>query len=429
MSVPSSHAVGEARTPGGPVDAASLAARAMARCDELASYTEEPGRITRRFATPALAAANAAVLEWMRDAGMQAEQDAIGNVVGVYPGAQPDAPVLLLGSHLDSVRDAGRYDGPLGVVVALACVERLHATGRRLPFAIELVGFADEEGVRYNTAYLGSKVIAGTFEPDYLDRTDADGITLRDAIRTFGGDPDRLADAARDPGRVVGYCEVHMEQGPVLEAEELPVGVVTAIAGQSRISVTFDGVAGHAGTVPMHLRRDALAAAAEWITHVESRARGDDGLVATVGELSVEPGASNVIPGRVTLTLDVRSQDDANRTAARDDLRTAAQEVAERRGGELNWRVVQETVAVACSPAFTQSLAESVEAIAPPVRRLVSGAGHDAAAIAALTPVTMLFVRCAGGISHNPAESVETVDVAVAIDVLDGFLQRLGEAS
>ena len=430
MSAPSGHAQsGGTPGSGAAVDAGALAARVMARCDQLASYTEEDGRITRRFATSALADANAAVLEWMRDAGMRAEQDAVGNVVGFYPGAQPDAPVLLLGSHLDSVRDAGRYDGPLGVVVALACVERLHATGRRLPFAIELVGFADEEGVRYNTAYLGSKVVAGTFEAEYLDRPDADGITMREAIRAFGGDPDRLADAARDPGAVLGYCEVHMEQGPVLEAEDLPVGVVTAIAGQSRIAVTFDGVAGHAGTVPMRLRRDALAGAAEWIGRVEARAIGDEPLVATVGEISVEPGASNVIPGHATLTLDVRSQDDGHRASARDELHAAAQEIATRRGLHLDWHVVQETAAVACSPALTQALADSVAALGTPVRELVSGAGHDAAAISALTPVTMLFVRCAGGISHNPAESVETADVAVAIDVLDRFLQQLAEAS
>jgi allantoate deiminase len=323
------------------------------------------------------------------------------------------------------VRDAGRYDGPLGVVVALACVERLRDEGVRLPFAIEVVGFADEEGVRYNTAYLGSKVVAGRFDRDYLDRTDDEGRSMREVIRAFGGDPDALDAERRDPASLLGYCEVHIEQGPVLEAEGLPVGVVSSIAGQSRVAVSFRGMAGHAGTVPMELRRDALAGAAEWIARVDARAREEQGLVATVGTLRVQPGASNVIPGAVELTLDVRSGEDDRRERALEDVRRAAKEVAEGRGLEVEWTVAQETGSVACLPELTRVMAEAVEAAGYPVRFLPSGAGHDAVPMSFLTPVAMLFVRCAGGISHNPAESVNQEDVAVAVDVLTRFVERL----
>ena len=406
---------------------ADYAAKVMRQCDRLATISEESGRLTRRFATPAMAQAGEAVLYWMRELGMSARVDAIGNVVGRWEGPDPAGQTLLLGSHLDSVRDAGRYDGPLGVVVALACVERLRDEGAQLPFALEIVGFADEEGVRYNTAYLGSKVVAGTFDRDYLERTDADGISMRAAIEAAGGDPDALAGERRDPASLLGYCEVHIEQGPVLEAEGLPVGVVSSIAGQSRVAVGFRGVAGHAGTVPMPLRRDALAGAAEWIGQVEGRARADEELVATVGTLQVGPGASNVIPGAVDLTLDLRSGEDARRVRALEDLRGAATAVAEGRGLSAEWAVGQESASVACSPELTRLMSEAVEAAGHPPRTLHSGAGHDAVAISACAPVTMLFVRCAGGISHNPAESVTEEDVRVALDVLARFVARLAE--
>ena len=403
------------------------AAKVLRQCDRLATISEEPDRLTRRFATTALDQANEAVLYWMRELDMTARVDAIGNVVGRWEPPLHGDKTLLLGSHLDSVRDAGKYDGPLGVLVALACVQKLRDEGGRLPFALEIVGFADEEGVRYNTAYLGSKVVAGTFDPDYLERTDADGISMREAIVSFGGDPDALAGEARDPASLLGYCEVHIEQGPVLEAEGLPVGVVSSIAGQSRVHVGFRGEAGHAGTVPMPLRRDALAGAAEWITAVDTRAREEEALVATVGTIEVEDAASNVIPGRVVLTLDLRSGEDARRTRAVESLRERAQAIAEARRLEAEWTVVQESPSVACSPELTGLMTEAVEAAGHRPLALASGAGHDGAAISSLTPVAMLFVRCAGGISHNPAESVTEGDVAVAIDVLAGFVGRLAE--
>jgi len=396
------------------------AALVLERADRLAACTEEPGRLTRRFATPALAAAGDLVLGWMRDAGMTVRRDAVGNVIGRWePPGGASAGTLLLGSHLDTVRDAGRYDGMLGVLVALACVEGL----RDAPLAVEVYGFADEEGVRYGTAYLGSSVVAGTFDPAALDRRDADGVTMRDAITAFGGDPGVLADARRDRSDLLGYVEVHIEQGPVLEAEDLPVGVVSGIAGQTRAEVAFTGVAGHAGTVPMALRRDALAGAAELVTAAEARAT--DGLVATVGELRVEPGASNVIPARATLSLDVRHLDDAARRTAAADLHARAEGIAAARGLELQWSEVQATDAVACAPALRAELEAAVGDKGVPVRRLPSGAGHDAAVMSRLCDVAMLFVRCAGGISHNPAEAVTAEDVAVAIDVTSRLLDRL----
>src|SRR4051794_21157963 len=335
----------------------STAALVLERADSLAACTEEPGRLTRRFATPALAAAGDLVLGWMREAGMTVRRDAIGNVIGRWePPGDASAGTLLLGSHLDTVRDAGRYDGMLGVLVAIACVERL----RDAPFAVEVYGFADEEGVRYGTAYLGSSVVAGTLDPGALDRRDGEGVAMRDAIATVGGDPGALASARRDPAGLLGYVEVHIEQGPVLEAGDLPVGVVTGIAGQTRAEVAFTGIAGHAGTVPMPLRRDALAAAAELVGAVEARALAVDGLVATVGELTVEPGASNVIPGRAVLSVDVRHLDDATRAAAVADLRERAAAIAAARGVEAAWTEVQQTGAVACAPALGAELEAAV---------------------------------------------------------------------
>jgi allantoate deiminase len=402
----------------------------MERIDALARLTEEPGRITRTFCSPAMREANQLVASWMREAGMTARQDSIGNVIGHYSsapnGEQSSRKVFLLGSHLDSVRDAGRFDGPLGVVVAIACVEVLRDKKALLPFALEVAGFADEEGVRYHSTYLGSKVLAGTFDPKVLQLKDSNGISMAEAIRNFGGDPDRIPDDRRDPNQLLGYAEVHIEQGPVLEQKDLAVGVVTAISGQSRVKVTFTGRAGHAGTVPMSMRRDALCAAAEFVLAVESTARSREGLVATVGELSPSPGASNVIPGAVSLSLDVRHPTDSARTAACADLRAQAEAIAARRGSSADWQLVHESGAVTCDRALTASLSEAVQRRHQPQPCLLaSGAGHDAAALAAITPVAMLFVRCKGGVSHHPDESVRVEDVRVAIEVMTDFLANL----
>ncbi|MGZ3637204.1 MAG: allantoate amidohydrolase [Ktedonobacterales bacterium] len=400
----------------------------MARCDQLAACTEEPGRVTRRYGTAAMRAANELVARWMARAGMDVREDNAGNLIGRYEAATPGGRTLLLGSHLDSVRDAGRYDGPLGVLLAVMLVERLHARGERLPFAIEVLGFADEEGLRFHTAYLGSSVFAGTFDAAALALRDPESVALDEAILAFGGDPARLHLDRRDGGDLIGYCEVHIEQGPVLEARGLPVGIVGAITGQTRGEVRFEGEAGHAGTVPMLLRRDALCAASEFVLAVEAAGRETDGLVATVGQLRVEPDASNVIPGVVVLSLDVRHQEDARREAAYEELRRQAEDIAEARNVGLRWQTLQQNAAVACSTSMMDRLAQAVEVEGIEALTLPSGAGHDGVSMQRLTDIAMLFVRCERGISHNPAESVAVGDVAVAIAVMERFLAVLAEA-
>lgn len=403
----------------------SDAATLLDRCDRLGRCSEEESRLTRRFATPALAEARELVAEWMHAAGMATTVDAVGNLMGRYEGLEPDAPALALGSHLDTVPDAGRYDGPLGILAGLATVERLVADGTRLPFAVEVVAFADEEGARFRTAYLGSGAFCGRFDPAWLALMDSEGVSVAEAIRTGGGDPDAIAACARPAGSLVGWVEAHIEQGPVLEDEGLPVGVVTAIAAQTRLCLDFMGQAGHAGTTPMALRHDALAAAAETVLAVEVVGRTTEGVVATVGTIAVEPGAGNVIPGRATLSIDVRHADDATRDAAVTAILAQAEVAAATRGVSLAGEAVQEHGGVAMSPALTEALAAAVAAQGLKVCRLVSGAGHDAVQLAQLTPVAMLFVRCAGGLSHNPAEAVAEADIAVCLDVLERLVRSL----
>ncbi|HMP82381.1 MAG TPA: allantoate amidohydrolase [Verrucomicrobiota bacterium] len=400
----------------------------MQRIDALAQISEESGKLTRTFASPAMRRANDLVGSWMREAGMSVRTDAIGNLIGHYPAAQPDGKILLLGSHLDTVRDAGKFDGPLGVLVAIAAVQRLNETKTRLPFAIEVVGFADEEGVRYQSTYLGSKALAGTFNPDDLKRTDKNGVSMADAIREFGGNPDAIGCAKLDASRLLGYVEVHIEQGPVLENKNLAVGVVSAIAGQSRARITFTGEAGHAGTVPMNLRKDALCAAAEFILAVESLGQNRGGLVATVGEIAALPGASNVIPGETKLSLDVRHPDDATRRTACEELKRQADEIATERGVSSRFEVVHQTNAVVCDRRLTLQLEKAAKRHQKEAPLLTSGAGHDAAAMAAICPAAMLFVRCKGGISHNPAELASESDVRVALNVMADFLKLAAES-
>jgi allantoate deiminase len=395
----------------------------MERCDILATFSEEPDRLTRPFASGAMKRAHEYVSKWMEEAGMTVRRDNVGNLRGRYEGDAPGAPALMLGSHLDSVRNAGRYDGPLGVMVTIAAVQRLHDKKVRLPFAIEVVGFADEEGLRFASTYLGSRALAGTFEPADLDRSDASGITMAEAILAFGGDPARIGADRWTGGKLVGYCEVHIEQGPALEARGLPVGVVSAISGQNRYALTFAGVAGHAGTVPMEQRHDALAAAAEFVLEVERQARGRPGLVATVGQLQVEPGAVNVIPGQVDLSLDVRHADDATRAGAAEQILERANAIANRRKLAVAVELISENVSVPCSPRLVSLLSQAVAGLGHEVVELPSGAGHDAVSMSSITEVAMLFVRCKGGVSHNPAESVTSEDVGVAIDVLSKFLE------
>ena len=381
-----------------------LSRQLMRRCDALGSISDEPGKITRTFHSPAMRRANKLVGSWMREAGLQVREDAAFNLLGRWNSTKRGAKTLLLGSHLDTVRDAGKYDGPLGVLTAIAAAQSLRERGVKLPFNLEVVGFSDEEGVRYQTTYLGSRALAGTLTP-------ADLVRIKEK---------QIVKARRPRGEFLGYAEVHIEQGPVLEKHNLPVGVVTAIAGQSRLRVEFHGVAGHAGTVPMHLRHDALAGAAELVLAVENC-----GVLGTVGKLEVAPGASNVIPGHAALTLDVRDQNDSRRVAAMHSLHTKAKAIAKRRGLKLVWTPIQQTAAVQCDKSLTQIFSKCVTQCGFEVLKLPSGAGHDAAALSVICPVAMLFVRCKGGISHNPAESVKSADVACAIGVLADFVQNV----
>jgi allantoate deiminase len=402
--------------------AALDAQRVWDHCDALGRLSEQEGGLTRVFLSSQQRDANALVLAWMRDAGMTAHVDAMGNCVGRYEGARPGLPCLMLGSHLDTVRDAGQYDGMLGVLSAIECVGALNATGTRLPFAIEVIGFGDEEGVRFGSTLLGSRAIAGTFDPALLAKTDADGMTMREALTKFELDPTQYATAAHSPAQVLAYAELHIEQGPVLEAAGLPVGVVTAINGGYRFTIELTGMAGHAGTVPMGLRRDALAAAAECVVAVERIAGSMPDVVGTVGRIEARPGAMNVIPGKAQFSLDVRAPTDDKRHAAIAAIRAEFAAIAQRRNVDLAVTPLWEAKTSPCAPAMQEQIATAIHAEGIRVHRLPSGAGHDGMAIIDIAPIGMLFVRCKGGISHNPAEAVTLDDVATGLRVFARFI-------
>lgn len=395
----------------------------MARLDELAKISQDSQALSRHFLTAEHKAAGNLIKGWMEAAGMSARFDAIGNVVGRYEGDRPGLPALLSGSHFDTVRNAGRYDGMLGVVTPIACVAALHDAGVRLPYAIEVIAFADEEGVRFNATLLGSRAVAGTFDPALLDKKDADGVTMAEALTRFGLDPARVGDAAHRRDEVLGYVEIHIEQGPVLLEEGRPVGVVTSIAGANRFVVCVDGLAGHAGTVPMSHRRDAAAAAAEMVLAIEKRCSAGESLVGTVGVLDVPNGATNVIPGSAAFTIDIRAGDDAVRKAAVDDVLHEIAAIASRRRVDAVATPQHDARATPCAPVIIEHIAEQIRADGIEPRYLASGAGHDGMAIADLTSIGMLFVRCGnGGISHNPAETMTAADADVGarifLDVL-----------
>ena len=353
---------------------------------------------------------------------MHASLDSMGNAVGRYEGVRAGLPCLMLGSHLDTVRDAGRYDGMLGVISAIECVDALNRQKKKLPFAIEVIGFGDEEGVRFGTTLLGSRAVAGTLPPEVLETRDAGGTSISTALREFGLNPDHLSKVKRKKGDVLAYAELHIEQGPVLEAEGLPVGVVTAINGFSRLRVTLRGEAGHAGTVPMALRRDALAAAAECVLVVERVAKKLPELVGTVGRIEAKPGAINVIPGEVQFTVDLRAPLDSAREQALADVKNEIGRIARARKVEAKIESLQDFGSSACAPWLMRQLERAVEARGVRVRRLPSGAGHDGMAIKAISDIAMLFVRCKGGISHNPAESITEADAATGAAVLFDFI-------
>jgi allantoate deiminase len=402
---------------------ASAARRMMQRLDDFARFTDEEGRLTRLFLSKAHGAAARQFLAWCNEAGLNARIDASGNVIARYEGKRQDAPALMLGSHIDTVRNAGRYDGNLGAMAALAVVEALSAGGERFDHAVEIVAFGDEEGVRFPTTLTGSRAFAGLFEPSALDQKDADGVTMREALTAFGCDPTAVAKLrARN---VAAFVELHIEQGPVLESESLAVGVVTAINGATRFHAAVKGEAGHSGAVPMNLRRDALTASAEMMLLIEARARIEDDLVATVGRVDIDPGAVNVIPGEVRFTIDIRAPRDERRQRAVADISKRLAAIASERKAHLALTQTHEAAAYTCHPAIVGALKESVERVyAAPARLLPSGAGHDTMIMGQLCPAGMLFLRCKGGISHNPEESITTEDAEIGLAALIDFTRR-----
>lgn len=397
--------------------------RLLAQCQELAACSESKDYLCRRYLTPEHQQANLKVTEWMQAAGLLTQVDAAGNLWGRAPGLNPQAPALVLGSHLDTVRDAGRYDGMLGVLASIEALRALHQQGVKLPFPVEVVGFADEEGTRFGTTLLGSRAVAGSWQDDWFALQDEQGISLHQALLDFGLQPKRIAEAARKPEQLAAYLEVHIEQGPVLESQGLPLGIVTAIAGAKRLQFSLSGQAGHAGTTPMDLRQDALAGAAEMVLSVEQLAQAHQ-VVATVGQLKVAPGAVNVIPGQVTFSLDLRSSDDQRRDAALDAILDALKTQARDRQLQLDWQEIHQAPAIACDPQLQETLAGVLRNLGLPDFRLPSGAGHDAMAMASLGPAAMLFVRCQGGISHNPLESICSEDAEIAVQALIQFLTQ-----
>ena len=397
--------------------------RIMTRADALAEFSEYNDKLCRRYLTPEHRAAITLLSEWMESAGMEVHIDAAANCIGRYEAAEPDAPAVLVGSHIDTVRDAGRYDGMLGILCAIECVDALHATNTRLDHAIEVVAFGDEEGVRFKATLLGSSAIACTFDPDWLQREDEDGITLQAALDAFELDSTDINDARRAAEDVAAFVEVHIEQGPVLENEGLALGVVTAIAGASRFNITVTGEAGHAGTVPMGLRHDALAAGAEMVLEIERLCTELD-TVGTVGQIAASPGAVNVINGQCQFSLDIRAGNNAVRQRTVADLWARLQTIAGRRGVKVSIALTHDFDACECDAGLMAQLTEALERGGHPLKQLPSGAGHDAMAMAALTPVAMLFVRCERGISHHPDEHMTAEDAEAATAVLLDFLQH-----
>jgi allantoate deiminase len=398
------------------------AARIQNRIDALAAITDEKGTIQRTFLSEATLRANKLVAGWMQEAGLATSEDRVGNVLGQSRSGPSDS-IFLLGSHLDTVRNAGRYDGPLGVILGIEAAEIVRSANVSLPFALAVAGFTDEEGVRFQNAYLGSKAFCGLLTSKHLNIQDRDGLTLREIVERTSGPGFVLPGPAFAPGRLRGYLEVHMEQGPVLENEGLALGVVTAVAGQLRCRLTWTGKASHAGTTPGPLRRDALVGAAEFICDVEKASELFSGLVATVGRVTVQPNVSNVVPALVTHTLDVRHQSDSVLREASAWLKQRSSEVAAARRLGFAWEILQTTPARDCDAALSRKLLGVVETVTGSTRMLPSGAGHDAAILAPLYPVGMLFVRCRDGLSHHPDEFVSLEDISVALQVTVEFLR------
>jgi len=404
----------------------NLAEEVIARCQKLASFSEDAAGTRRIFLSAPMRDCHREVSSWMKALGMTVSVDAVGNLRGVYAGTSPGVPRIMLGSHLDTIPNAGAYDGVLGVVLAVALVESLN--GRRLPFGIEVAGFSEEEGVRFGVPFIGSRALVGRLDSELLSRKDESGVSVRKAIENFGLNPDEIPESSlRDD--VLGYVEFHIEQGPVLENRGCPLGVVEAIVGQDRLEFIFSGRTNHAGTTPMHLRRDALAAAAEWILAVENVARRTAGLVATVGFIEARPGAANVIAGETRATLDLRHASDDVRAQALDNLIRRAEAIAATRGTPLKWRTLLNQRAVAMDQFLTDQIEQAIRSAGCEPHRMASGAGHDAMVLAEKIPAAMVFLRTPGGISHDPAESVQLGDVEKALDCGHHLLMQLASSA
>jgi allantoate deiminase len=403
-------------------DFTKLAEQAIARCRKLATFSEDAGGTRRTFLSAPMRDCHREVSSWMKAHGMTVSVDAVGNLRGVYSAASQATPRILIGSHLDTVPNAGAFDGILGVVLAIVLVESL--AGLKLPFAIEVIGFSEEEGVRFGVPFIGSRALVGRVDEELLGRKDAQGISVRKAIQDFGLNPSEISKAAMSED-VLGFIEFHIEQGPVLESSGRPLGAVEAIVGQNRLDFTFAGQANHAGTTPMNLRHDALAAAAEWIVAVEKLAQRSAGLVATVGFVEAKPGAANVIAGEGCATLDIRHASDRARTEALDELIRQAESISARRGVTVTWRTLLSQHAVAMDPFLMRQIEQAIQKMGCGVHRMASGAGHDAMILAEKVPAAMIFLRSPGGISHDPAESVHLDDVAKALECGHHLLTQL----
>lgn len=414
---------------GGRYNYQQRAEKIMRRVKELAAISEDKNNITRTFGTEAFVAGCSKVQSWMKQAGLQTKIDNIGNVRGRWNCGSPGAKTLVIASHIDTVINAGKYDGPLGVMMGIDAIENIAAAKIKLPFNIEIIAFSDEEGVRFHTTYLGSRVVAGSFSNSLLAMKDEKGDSLQQVIAAMGGDINKLAADAIDKEEWLGYFEIHIEQGPVLYEKKIPVAVVTHIAGQQRAEITFKGIAGHAGTVPMDMRADALCAASEFIVEMEKYALAHkNDVVATVGKLHIPSSVSNVIPGTVICSVDLRSANENILTSAHQSVKRICSDTCNKRKIAFDWKTIQSMAPVACDKKMVMLLKQAVVEGGSKVVELVSGAGHDAVPVSAVAPISMLFVRCFKGISHNPLENVETEDIAAAAEVTDYFIQQLSAA-
>ncbi|WP_220433284.1 allantoate amidohydrolase [Kocuria coralli] len=399
----------------------------MDRCDELAAISFLRHGIERTYLTPEHAKHNALAAEWMKEAGMQVRVDPAGTLIGRMEGSEPGLPAVVIASHLDTVPNAGRYDGILGVLSGIAVARRLRDRAGELPFAVEVCAYGDEEGVRFGATLLGSRAMAGSWNEGWMDLEDEHGVTLEQAFRDFGLDPSQVATAAKRAEDVVAYLEIHIEQGPFLEAADQSLGVVTAIAGARRLALQIHGDARHAGGTPYARRKDALVGAAIAVQAIERIGR-ETGVIATVGQLEAHPGAVNVVPGRVDFSLDLRAADDALQARTWTRILQEIESTCASRGLTLTWEQIHSAPTVTCAPWVMDAVVDGIAATGDDApMRLWSRAGHDAMAMAAVTDIGMIFVRCEDGISHHPNESVLVEDVAAGLDALEATVWSLAE--